>query len=471
MKKLLRKNFRALTTVKDNLSTTIEFAAIGFRNLSRHKTRTALTAGAITIGVVLIIVMVSLGVGVNRWLVDQLSTQLDLTSVMVLSKQAANRTGMYNFMAGPDKEKPDKSAEMPLLTQEVLASFYDIPGVEIVTPMTTITVDSAEFSGFDDTIIYSPTVVAMPLLDNDPYVREEVAGDYFSASKDRHKVVLTTFFVKRFLSAQESEEAEKEFSYDDLIGEKLVLTVPTKIAPTGIFSTTVESETMDVEIGAVINVGLDNTDIVINIDRSTEILANATGKTPEEFLDEVGYFSATVKVSSSSMTEEVADTIEAMGFVTTTTQDLISAVNDMLKVVQVSLSSFGIIALVVATLGIANTMVMAIYERTREIGIMKAIGASKATIRWMFLVESSLIGFLGGISGVAIGVALTPLGNALIGNYLSDAGISSGGRLFVLPVWLVFATIGVAILIATIAGLYPAQKASKLDPIKAIKYE
>ena len=447
------------STVRDNLATTLEFAKIGFRNLTRQKTRTVLTSGAITIGVVLIIVMVSLGVGVNQWLVGQLSDQLDLTSVMVLSKQAAGKTGTTAFFGGAT-ETGQVTADSPLLTQTILNSFYDIPNVELVTPMTTITVDLAKLEGQS---VYAPTVVAMPLRENDPYVQEIIAGDYHTTSRNPEKAVLTTYFLRRIEGIPEP--------YDSLIGKTLELTVPTKVAPTGFMSTTVESQTLTLTIGAVVNAGLDNTDIIINIDKSTELLAAATELTPEEFLNKVGYFSASVKVDSPANTEEVANVIEEMGFVTTTTQDLISTINDMLKVVQVSLSSFGVIALVVATLGIANTMVMAIYERTREIGIMKAIGASKGTIRWMFLVESSLIGLLGGTVGVIIGAVVMPVGNALIGNYLSGMGISSGDGLFVLPVWLIVATIGLAVIIATLAGIYPAQKASNLDPIKAIKYE
>lgn len=447
-------------TIREKLSTTMEFTKIGFRNLTRQKTRTALTSGAITIGVVLIIVMVSLGIGVNQWLVGQLSDQLDLTSVMVLSKQAANRTGAMSYFGQENDGTEISTAESPLLTENVLNSFLDIPNVELVTPMTTITVDQAKL---DDKTVYSPTVAAMPLRENDPYIQQVVAGDYFSASQDPEQAILTVYFLRRIQGIEEP--------YDSLLGNTIELTVPTKIAPTGFLSTTVESQTLLLTVGAVVNTGLDNTGIIINIDKSTELLAAATELTKEEFLSKVGYFSATVKVDSPIHTEEVSSIIEEMGFVTTTTQDLIATINDMLKVVQVSLSSFGVIALVVATLGIANTMVMAIYERTREIGIMKAIGASKGTIRWMFLIESSLIGLLGGAVGVGIGAAIMPIGNALIGNYLSSVGISAGSGLFVLPVWLIFATIAIAISIATLAGLYPAQKASNLDPIKAIKYE
>jgi len=447
------------STIRDNLATTLEFAKIGFRNLTRQKTRTILTSGAITIGVVLIIVMVSLGVGVNQWLVSQLSDQMDLTSVMVLSKQAAGKTGSMNIFGG-ENDTSKSTADSPLLTDSTMNSFYDIPNVELVTPMTTISVDLAKLDG---KTINSPMVAAMPLRENDPYVQESITGDYHVTSEDPSKVVLTTFFLRRVEGISEP--------YDSLIGKTIELTVPTKIAPTGFLSTTVESETLTLTIGAVVNVGLDNTDMIINIDKSTELLAAATELTTEEFLSKVGYFTATVKVDSPAHTEEVAAIIEEMGFVTTTTQDLLSTINDMLKVVQVSLSSFGVIALVVATLGIANTMVMAIFERTREIGIMKAIGASKGTIRWMFLVESSLIGLLGGVTGVIIGAVAMPLFNLFIGNYLSGLGISAGDGLFVLPIWLIAATIGLAILIATIAGIYPAQKASKLDPIKAIKYE
>ena len=133
------------------------------------------------------------------------------------------------------------------------------------------------------------------------------------------------------------------------------------------------------------------------------------------------------------------------------------------------LSVFGLIALAVASLGIVNTLILAIYERTREIGVMKAVGASKGTIRLLFTVEAGSIGFWGGLIGVTVawttGQIINLVSHVTFLRDYRDFNISA------FPLWLVLAVIALSTGIALLAGLLPANRAAGLDPIEALRYE
>jgi putative ABC transport system permease protein len=134
------------------------------------------------------------------------------------------------------------------------------------------------------------------------------------------------------------------------------------------------------------------------------------------------------------------------------------------------LAVIGSIALAVSSLGIVNTMVMSILERTREIGIMKAIGGSDRDVRGIFLVEASTIGLLGGVSGLVLGWAVGRIINFGANIYIQREG-GDPGNLFSLPWWLIASALGFALLVSLIAGSYPARRAARLDPIQALRHE
>ncbi len=139
--------------------------------------------------------------------------------------------------------------------------------------------------------------------------------------------------------------------------------------------------------------------------------------------------------------------------------------------IKIMLSSVGGLALLVASLGIVNTMIMSIYERTREIGTLKAIGASRGDIRLMFMIEAGLIGFIGGIVGLAGGWGLGKVLNRAIAWYIEQEKLPIRGNFFVVTPQLALAALGFAALVGILAGLYPANRASKLDPLLALRHE
>jgi putative ABC transport system permease protein len=182
------------------------------------------------------------------------------------------------------------------------------------------------------------------------------------------------------------------------------------------------------------------------------------------------YPSAVVKVKSAQKTQEVADQIKKMGFSAFSVIDALQGAKRGFIILDIVLSLIGSIALAVSSLGIMNTMVMSILERTREIGIMKAIGGSDGDIRRIFLIAASAIGFFGGITGVILGWVVGRIINIGANIYIQQQG-GTPGNLFSLPFWLIGGAIGFSIAISLLAGSYPAARAAKLDPIQALRHD
>jgi putative ABC transport system permease protein len=188
-------------------------------------------------------------------------------------------------------------------------------------------------------------------------------------------------------------------------------------------------------------------------------------------LEHEGYDELTIKAASLNDAVQIVEQLKKRGFEVESLKTILDMVNRIMIVLQTMLGSVGGLALLVASIGIANTMVMAVYERTREIGVLKAIGASPGDIRALFVTEAALIGLLGGVAGV-IGGWLLGLGlNAGILAILRWQEIPVEGTFFVVTAWLVALALAFATVVGLLAGLYPAARAARLDPVEALRYE
>ncbi len=183
-----------------------------------------------------------------------------------------------------------------------------------------------------------------------------------------------------------------------------------------------------------------------------------------------GYDNIRVKVASLEEVDRVTKKIQEMGFLIFSLKQVLEGVNVVFLIVQIILGSIGAIALVVAGLGIVNTMIMSIYERTKEIGIMKVVGASLGDIRNMFILEAGIIGLLGGIGGIISGWLLGHIIDFGANLYIASMG---GERMTLVatPPGLILFILIFSILIGILSGLYPALKAMKLSPLSAIRQE
>src|SRR5260221_2182522 len=186
--------------------------------------------------------------------------------------------------------------------------------------------------------------------------------------------------------------------------------------------------------------------------------------------DKPAYASLTVRVKSPSLVDATEKKIKDLGFGAFSLLDASKSLKIFFTVFEALLAVFGSLALAVATLGIINTLVMAILERRREIGVLKALGAADSDVKQLFFVEAGVMGLAGGVFGVwfgwMIGAVLTFATNV----YLKRQDLP-GVEIFAVPWWLISGAIGFAVLVSLIAGLYPASRAAKLNPVDALRYE
>jgi putative ABC transport system permease protein len=183
------------------------------------------------------------------------------------------------------------------------------------------------------------------------------------------------------------------------------------------------------------------------------------------------YVGITLVADSLPHVTAVRDEAQQAGYSATTNEDQLRAFAERLNYVELALAGLAIIALGVAALGIANTMFSAVLERTREIGVFKALGSRARDLALIFVAESGLIGVAGGIAGVAVSGLLAKVGNELIDRVAQSQGSEGGLRLFELNPLIGLAAVVVAVAISVLSGVLPAVRASRLDPVQAIRYE
>jgi hypothetical protein len=188
------------------------------------------------------------------------------------------------------------------------------------------------------------------------------------------------------------------------------------------------------------------------------------------FSKQPSYSTISVRVKNPKHVEEVEQAIKKLGFNTFSILDATRSVRQFFAVLDLFLGIFGSLALAVASIGIVNTLVMAILERRREIGIMKAIGASDGDVKKLFFAEAGAMGVLGGFVGVALGWTIGHVINLGTNIYLKRQSLPPE-NFWSVPWWLVAAAIVFAVVVSLLSGLYPAARAARLDPVQALRYE
>jgi putative ABC transport system permease protein len=192
----------------------------------------------------------------------------------------------------------------------------------------------------------------------------------------------------------------------------------------------------------------------------------------ESTLGEAGrhYSNLTVRVERPADVPAVEDAVRQMGYSPFSLLDLTRNLRRLFAILDLLLGIFGSLALAVASLGIINTLVMAILERRREIGVLKALGASDKDVRQLFFAEAGVMGLLGGVLGVVLGWGIGHAIQLATNYYLSQQQIPPED-IWSVPVWLVASAIAFSLLVSLAAGIYPASRAARLDPVEALRYE
>jgi putative ABC transport system permease protein len=456
---------------------------LALRNLRQAKLRTALTTLGVSIGIASLAGMVSLGVGLQEQVIGRLLQSAVFDSVTVVQTGELGAPGQFLNGGGRGGFRPESGGRgngsgssqtpAPKLNEEALKKIAAMDEVREVYPNIRVPVKLVvgDFSR-------QVALVGVPMSSKGEGAFQTFSYGAFFTNDSDHDCMLSLNMAKQI-----AEQAP-----GSLIGKTATVTYParSKDKPADLtigfdvfHAAELECRIIGIverdpgglpfgglgpNVGVMIPMGLART-----VDEEFVFPGDLKSLFPDPSAPKT-YGAVTVKVKHAKSTQDVEDRLRRMGFAALSVNDALRGAKTAFILFDIVQGLVGSIALVVSLLGIVNTMVMSILERTREIGIMKAIGADNEHIRRIFLIEASIIGVVGGTLGVALGWTVGRVINFGANLYIRSQG-GTPGTIFSMPVWLIAAAIAFSILVSLIAGSYPASRAAKLDPIQALRHD
>lgn len=430
-------------------------------NLSRRKARVALTAIGVVIGTAAVVILVSLGIGLQKSATDSLYGIGDLTLIDVYPTYGGG--GMF-MGGGPVMNGGTGLPEEPvLLTNSALEEIRSIEGVQSVIPR--------EYLSAGVTVKFKRMEGGMNIIGigTDDLANLGMEASQGVTTVSRGSIVIGTMIPNNFYDPTLRPGQEPPLP-PDLYDQQIQL-ILFKYDQNGVES----RKTYNLRVAGVIAETGGEPDYSVYLPLELTKSMNEWANGVRINYNKDGYNQVIVKVDDPNLALDVAEQIKQMGFQAITPQDYLTSINGFFLVLQVIFGGVGAIALLVAAIGIANTMAMSILERTREIGLMKAVGATNRDVLSIFLGEAAGIGFIGGLGGVLIGWLAAQGMNVLALVYLAGQASQQGGPppsvAVYTPFWLPAFALIFSTLIGMLSGLYPALRAATMIPVQALKYE
>ena len=397
----------------------IDTLLLSTRMFTTRPLRTFLTVLGVSVGIGTVLFLVSLGYGLQNVILGKITTADSLLSLDVMS----GPSGLISI----DKNSVNKISKIKEISE--ISPMVNISGQ--------ITMD--KFTG--DGLIYIVEPSYFRLGGITPKY-----GELFSPGKSQNEIIISS------AGAQLLNEDPRY-----IIGKKASLTLfLTKMDEDGFEEVQVLKRPEEYVITGVVE---DENTNYVYIPRATV-----------RDLEFDRFDQLKIKVAQDISMEKVRSEIMGMGFLVSSLSDTIEQAKKIFKVVQIVLGLFGLVALAVSAIGMFNTMTIALLERINEIGIMRAIGVAKIDIMKLFLIESIIMGFLGGVGGVIVGYLGSKIANLGI-NLLARNFGGQSFDLFYQPPWFIGVIIIFSTLIGVFTGVYPSIKASRLNPLKALRYK
>ena len=457
-------------------------------NLRRRKLRTFLTVLGVVIGTASIVVMISLGLGLQQAMYQEIEQYGGLTTINVMG---ANGEGdmMYSAMGDSDKESEEYVDDDCI---SMLSKLEHVTSAEPVYSMSVMLVKGA-YEGYMQLMAMTPEALkarnielsqgTLPRKNSGQLelvygnmtlvnFQEKVTGNSYwdtgelpniDLAKDSLFLILDqdNYFASQEQSPMDAGAIGEE---GGVAGESRKPVKKHVVRSCGLVAGGVDDYNANCYY---IFCDLDTLKQVLKKEFAGRVIPGQpqteSGKPMKEFC----YSYAQHKVDDKDHVAEVSNMIREMGYNVETNAEMMDSVNRQMGIIQAVLGGIGAVSLFVAAIGIANTMMMSIYERTKEIGVMKVLGCSLGNIRGMFLMEAAFIGIFGGIIGNILSFLMSAAINALTAN--SDMIQTGGANISYIPIWLMLASIGFAMLVGIVAGYFPAKRAMKLSPLEAIR--
>lgn len=424
------------------------------KNLMRRKGRTFLTMLGVLIGTTSIVVMVSLGLGM------QSAQQKMFEQWGSLNEIEVNQSYSY----GEEQEKTT------VLNDETLEFFRGMEGVTAVIPMIQVSANTATCGKLQGWLeVYGINPEDMPLKNI------QAAQGRLLQAGDHNVVVLGGMVGQGFYDPNSNDdgysEEETYEEYKDRMYTKTLGLYDKKIVAEFMNYETEKNKKLTLQVVGIMEKDAPNGYYAyapLEVMQKIQKLMLTSEQKKQKKRDD--YNQITIMTEDVTYTKTILQTLEDSGYNAYSIADSLEGVEDQARVIQMVLGGIGGITLLVAAIGIINTMVMSIYERTKEIAIMKVIGATFNDIRLMFLAEAGMIGFFGGLLGLVFSYGLSFLINQLSGDFMGDyMGTGEALNISLIPWWLAVFAIVFSILIGLLAGVYPANRAVKLSPIEAMR--
>ncbi|MAS38295.1 MAG: hypothetical protein CL610_30135 [Anaerolineaceae bacterium] len=423
-----------------------ELLQLALANLGRARARLLMTAGGVVVGTTAVIILIGLTLGLQQTAEASIGSNAAITQIDVYPS--------WN---------PDPDSPAPVLNNEAVQDMWRIPGVSVVIPTARLQsgeLMAGDYSGYGEILGIDPRLMPylgvvtqsgeVPVLEPGQVIAGfNVGNNFYNPESEVFEPVsidLTTTPVRL-----------RMYKFDGSDDRRVTLNVSAVLAESRGYSDYV----MYMPLNDVIDLNEWITDQEYD---------------PEKFV----YDQVVVRATSRETVTDVIEAIREMGFGAGGMGEYLESLNGFFTTMRLMLGGVGSIALLVAAFGVANTMMMAILERTREIGIMKAIGATNQEILLLFLIEAGLVGLSGGVVGVLLSQVLQNAINTAIQQAPQEQGGISflpmdpsqiGGNLIIIPSELILFALALATMVGALAGTYPAWRAANMQPVQALKQE
>lgn len=437
-----------------------DYITTALRDLKRQFTRSFLTIIALTISTVVLVSILALGVGGRQAIQEQFGADQALSQITVTPSQNGSTLNPYGTV---QEVSPSSGKLSDKITQELL----EIPGVVSASPRVGIW----ELHYFSIEGSSNQFVAQVQGVPSDSLLSLN-AGTYFDNNEVRNQVILGEGYAREL-----GKRAE------DLIGKTITMTTQKGYRGDGaaIPSATASKQSNDAfseqstaltaKIIGIVG-GADQNVLLLPLGWARGIrtaqFSEMAGIKKIDQLEADGYSAIRLQATSSAAVDSISAAIKQLGYGQISTKEQVRRLEQFTTTMWVVLGAVALIAIFAAALGVANTMLMTVAEQRYVTSVWRAVGASRRTIVWLFSMQATLLGLIGGMLGTGVGVLISSCINSYINSLLVSQGLATA-TIALLPWWLLGGSVLLTTLFAVLAGLYPAYKAAKADASAALR--